>query len=262
MLCFAGAVILGFEQVTSGKLLLSVLPLLSRHYWFTVAYIALYLVSPFINKMLNSLTKREYTWLVIGGAVLLSAWTTFIYFSAGVMTGGHTGLLWFMYIYCVGGYLRKNREYIPKKRFCIIGAIAAIMVLMGYSLLQKKFAFLQNFPVLQDDSIVILLISLFLFAAFLNVSIKSAWCQKLIKAIAVGAFGVYLIQESCMVRQGLWERLIKPEQYADKWYLIPLALLVVVCLFAAAFIGHRLFELLYKLVKNCLEKRSRKATQK
>lgn len=247
--CFIIAIIFGLEKITSGRLLLSFMPLLSRHYWFTVAYLALYVASPFLNKMLHALNEQEYTILVVGGAMLLSVWTSVIYFSAGVLTGGNTGLLWFIYLYVLGGYIRLHPQRLPKTAGCITGIICITVLLLIYELLAGKIAFLKNFTLLEDDSIFELLLSVFIFVVFLRVQVQSSWWSKAIAWVGSCAFGVYLIQESCMIREWLWFRLVKPEQLAEQWCLIPVAFVVVICLFIAAIVGHKLFELLFALAE-------------
>ena len=215
--CFAVSTLCGFETVTSGKLMLSFLPFITRHYWFTVAYLALYIVSPLLNKLLNILTEKEYTRLVLWGAVLLSAWTTFVYFSAGVLTGGNTGLLWFMYLYAVGGYIRLYRHRVPGTGYSCILAAGVVFVLMLHSLLKDKIAVLGNFDLSASDSVFELILSVCLFVAFLGLqggnSIK---VRKLIGIVSGSSFGVYLLQESCMIRQWLWNELVQAGLYADK----------------------------------------------
>lgn len=247
VVCFAIAIAFGLEKITSGRLLLSFMPLLSRHYWFTVAYIALYAASPFLNKMLRALNEKEYTVLVVGGAILLSVWTSVIYFSTGVLTGGNTGLLWFIYLYIVGGFIRMHPQKLPKTAVCITGIAGITALLLIYELLADKIGFLNNFKPLEDDSIFELLLSVCIFAVFLRVKIQSSRWSKVIAWVGSCAFGVYLIQESCMLRQWLWLRLVKPGQLAQQWSLIPMAFGVVICLFITAIVGHKLFELLFGL---------------
>lgn len=245
VVCFGVSVVFRLEPVTSGKMMLSFLPLLTRHYWFTVAYLALYAVSPFLNKLLSALSEKEYTVLAVGGAVLLSLWTSVVYFSEGVLTGGNTGLLWFIYLYILGGYIKLYRHKFPKTGACLIATGILIVALLGYSFLSQKIGFMRNFAALEDDSIFELMLSVLLFLIFQGVSCNCTLWNKIITFIASCSFGVYLIQESCMLRQWLWYDLVKAGTIADQWYLIPVAVLVVVGLFLAAVAGHKIFELLY-----------------
>lgn len=244
VICFAVAVVFGLEKITAGKLLLSFAPIVSRHYWFTVAYLAVYAVSPFLNKMVGALSEKEYTGLIAGGALLLSAWTSLVFVSAGVVTGGSTGLLWFCYLYLVGGYFKKYPEKLPKKNICWLIVVLMTGILLVFSFMREKITLLDLFPLLEDDSITELLLSVALFGAFLQIRIKSGLFSKLVVSVAACSFGVYLIQESCMIRQWLWYSLVQGNTITDRWYLLPVGLLVALCLFVLAWIGHKIYKLL------------------
>ena len=140
--------------------LFAITPIISRHYWFSVAYIVLCLISPYLNKLLNAINRKEYIVLLIGGAVMFSAWTTFIYYSDGVVTGGHTGILWMIYLYAIGAFFALHP--INDKKYCLLSAIASvacIVILVVYQLFKEKIAFLNNFPLLSDDSFFSLILS-------------------------------------------------------------------------------------------------------
>ena len=63
VLSFAAAKIGGLP-LGKKDLLLLLLPVLSKRYWFVNAYLLLYLFSPFLNKMIHALTKKQFTLLV------------------------------------------------------------------------------------------------------------------------------------------------------------------------------------------------------
>ena len=44
----------------------SLTPVISKIYWFFSAYILLYLTTPYLVAMLNAITRKQFTWLVIG----------------------------------------------------------------------------------------------------------------------------------------------------------------------------------------------------
>lgn len=252
--CFAVAAIFGLEEITVGRVILSFAPVLSRHYWFTVAYLAMYLLSPYLNKLLLALTEKEYTRLVLGGAVLLSAWTTFVYFSAGVLTGGNTSLLWFIYLYILGGYINLHRHKLPNAKWCAIGAAALCVGLLAYSMLSSRISVLKNFDLLTDDSVLELALSVCIVLLFLEMRGKRKKLSNIITVIGGSAFGVYLIQESCFIREWLWYRLVNAQQYFDKWYLIPVGCIVVLCLFAIAVLCHFVYARLYKMIGKAIQK--------
>ena len=51
---------IGTETFTPQAMALSLIPIISGKYWFATNYVALYLLFPFINIVLNRLEKRQY----------------------------------------------------------------------------------------------------------------------------------------------------------------------------------------------------------
>ena len=98
LLLFVVGYIFKLEEVRTSYCFFSVLPILSRHYWFATAYVILYLCLPFLNKLVSVMTKKEYSTLLLGGAIIFSVWTTIVYFSKGALIGGGTGILWMIYL--------------------------------------------------------------------------------------------------------------------------------------------------------------------
>ena len=90
-LSFIGALILYLcNRIDITSLLKSLVPLYS--YWFINKYIAVLLLSPFINKVCNNITKRQYK-ILIASLLLLSS-QLFNLFPFGELYGNGLSLLW------------------------------------------------------------------------------------------------------------------------------------------------------------------------
>ncbi len=236
------------------NLIFAFFPFISRHYWFSVAYIALICVSPFLNKMIKSITEKEHRLLVVGGGILLSGWTTIVYFSQGVVTGGNRGLLWFIYLYIIGAYINIYREKVKLNGIRIGATILSFVVLLGYNFLLPKFPFLKNFPINTDDSLFSLILSVALFVLFLGVKINSKTIRNIIVAFATSSFGVYLIQENCMIRYYLWKDTVNASEYADSWLLFLVLILCFICLLLLSFVCEKAFSFVYDKCYMLVEK--------
>lgn len=238
--------------------LFAITPIISRHYWFSVAYIVLCLISPYLNKLLNAINRKEYIILLIGGAVIFSAWTTFIYYSDGAVTGGHTGILWMIYLYAIGGFFALHP--VDEKKCCVLSAIASvvcIVILVIYQLFKEKISFLNNFPLLSDDSFFSLVLSVSLFLLFKGIKFENKIFTKCIAQISSCSFGVYLIQENCMIRNWLWLEVVRANTMYNKWYLWGVMIGVIAVLFVMAF----LVNLIFKLIFNAIIKGNKKKNE-
>lgn len=245
VLFFIVGLILNFKRFSLSNLIFALLPFVSRHYWFSVTYIVLILVSPFLNKVIISITEKEHRLLVVGGGILLSGWTTIVYFSQGVVTGGNRGLLWFMYLYLIGAYINLYREKIKFNAINIIVTVFSFVVILAYNFLLPKLSFISNFPINTDDSVFSLILSVALFVAFLNIRINNKKIKEIVVALAASSFGVYLIQENCMIRYFLWQDTVNANKFADSILLFVVLLVCFVVLLAMSYCCEKIFSVIY-----------------
>lgn len=73
-------------------------------YWFVNKYVALILLSPFIQKVCTSITKKQYQ-ILLGSLLLLSS-TLFLIFPFGELFGNGFSLIWFITLFITSGYIR------------------------------------------------------------------------------------------------------------------------------------------------------------
>lgn len=264
LLLFILGCIFNLEEVRMAYYFFSVIPILSRHYWFATAYVILYLCSPFLNKLISVMTKKEYSTLLLGGAIIFSVWTTIIYFSEGALIGGGTGILWMIYLYLVGAYFNThqvNEEVLLK--FAWIISVLCLIGLVAYQILSEKLVFLSRFDIFGNNSLLPLLFSVSVFIIFKNINVKEGKASKYITGTAKCSFGVYLIQTHCMIYRWLWLDVVRGQLFFETWYLYPLFLLTVVVLFVLSFICEKIFKWIFSAIEKVVIsiKNSKKAIQ-
>lgn len=93
------------ELVTQARLEKAALPLVSGEYWFITNFVALMVVSPFLNLLFDRLSRRGKSRLAAIGFVTISVLPTLTTFNP---LG--SDLLWFFYLYLVGGWIRELME--------------------------------------------------------------------------------------------------------------------------------------------------------
>lgn len=208
-------------------------------WWFAKAYLVLYLIHPYINKFLNILQKKEYQRLIIFSTILWSVIPTLttIPFDSG-------SLIWFIYIYSLGFYLKKypiKFNLSPKKYIfiSIILFILTFMLVIVFKIIGTRISLVSKYSgsLFNIDKITTLLISLFLFMGFSSLRIKY---NKFINIVSSSTFGIYLLHECDYVRVYLWQTLFKNASYSDTLLLIPYSLMVI----AIVFVGCSVIELL------------------
>ena len=199
-------------------------------WWFAVAYLGLYLFHPYINRLLDTLDEEGYRKLLLLATLLLS----FIPTITGVSFDGGV-LIWFIYIYTLGGYLKKYPLKLkwPSYKFLLLSlllyTICFLPVIIFYIFNYKiTFATSYTIYIFSLTKFTTLLISLFLFLGFTKLNIKN---NKFINLISSTTFGIYLIHDCDYMRTFLWTKLFKNASYAMKPNLIPYSIVVILIVF-------------------------------
>ena len=91
------------EPVSQGNLLSIIFPFTKSQYWFVKAYLLLYILSPYINKFLKSITfQEEVTYLIV--------LTLLVGYMGGIMKEsdcGNRSVILFVYLYSIGSFIKK-----------------------------------------------------------------------------------------------------------------------------------------------------------
>jgi surface polysaccharide O-acyltransferase-like enzyme len=227
-------VFFGFGAVSFGfkTLLKNILPVSFSQWWFASTYFVLYLISPYLNKLLNTLDKKSYQRFL---ALLTFCWCIIPTFLS--VTWQSNELLWFIYLYSLAGYVRLHASESSVKGTTLIAVSSALAVLtflsaVVFDILGTKTAFFGRHATFFYDmqKIPVLLISLLMFVGFLKIDIGY---KPIINIISSATFGVYLIHDNKYVRQFLWETVFKNASFADSAVLIPYSVAVIAVVFAA-----------------------------
>lgn len=208
-------------------------PVTFGQWWFATTYFTLFLLSPYINRGLATLDKQQYRILL---ALMTFLWCLTPTFARQDGEGGE--FTWFVYLYCLAGYLRLYPEDLRlKTRTCLLLATGIMVLELCWAVL---FDYLGIFVpgahwiatrYFGMSQLPILVISVLLFWGFLNWDLGyHPW----INTLASAAFGVYLIHDSFYTREFLWKQLFRNAAFSQSPILIPYAagvilLVYVVC---------------------------------
>ena len=105
-------VVLGLKEVDIKGIIKSLFPIVTKQYWFINIYLVMYILSPFLNKLINNMNKKEYQKLLIILIICFSIISVFP--DAYTLDSSHGyGIIWFICLYLIAGYIRIYD--IPKK---------------------------------------------------------------------------------------------------------------------------------------------------
>jgi len=205
-------------------------PISLNVWWFASNYVILYLLSTTINKLLNTFDRAQYKTFLL--------FTTLIWTIIPALTTQNdfiNNLIWFFYMYCFSGYIRryslKDKNY---SGILFIG-ISILIYLLTFGFLvfcsyrgvkSKYFSYLSTrFYVM--NIIPVFASAAFLFLGFLKLNITS----KFINFVSATTFGIYLIHDGRFINIVIWEKIFKNNTYKESDYLIPYSIGVSLIVF-------------------------------
>ena len=222
----------GIEPITIHTLLQAFFPVITGTYWFVTTYLVLYLFSPFINIVLNSIKKEDHQKLVLVLTVffVILPSLNFTYF-----TDTGYSLYNFVFLYCVGAYIKKYDLSIKKLTYFLFGYfVCSFIILFGVTFFR---IFSETPQIFFSDPwnynfIFVELAAICLFMVFRQIKINS---QK-INAVAASVFGIYLISAHPFVIDILYSEVLHSADYRYSPLLIPYMLFSGICILVSCFI--------------------------
>lgn len=237
-------------------------PLLSKTWYFLSNYLIVLLLSPFLNKMLVSLSKKHYLYFMGIVFIVMSLWSTLAEIDGiknvisikkivdpymGKSLGG------FLLMYIIGGYLRLFVKQKPienrKPNFKYLGIFAALCVfdfVLAAIFPQYKPAFgmFNNPIVLAESAMLILFFRDFTFSS------------KFVNTVAGTTLGIYAIHENPYVRDWLWKVAnFSNKHLYDTLIYIPIVIITVLLVFAGCCVIELLRLKLFEFVGNKINSR-------
>jgi hypothetical protein len=208
--------LIGVDDFSIVSLASCFLPITTGRYWFLTIYVGMYLISPFLNILINAMNKQQHSLLNLLLFGLCSLWVSIHPSIPGMNSGGGWGLMWFIVLYITAAWFRLY--YRPNHKpmgwlfayLLIPFMIAVAQVVLGRLNIGILHSIVSNW--FRYDSSPVYLMTIFLFIGFLNIQIKHEKISALICRIAPLTFGVYLIHAHANVSPWSWEILNLPDK--------------------------------------------------
>ena len=186
------------ETRSKTNLLIAVLPIVGKQWWYISSYFALLFFMPFLNAAANHLSQQIYKKCLIMVLIGICCIDCVIPIDAFILSEGYS-TIWLMIVYLFGAYIRK---YDIRLRITALKSILGFFSMIILTFLSKiAITFLTNSIFGQTKhedifisyiSITILLAAVFLLLFCLNIRISNLGA-KLICFFSPVTLGVYLI---------------------------------------------------------------------
>lgn len=231
-------------------------PLTSRCWWYATAYMLLYLFSPYINRALHHLTRREYQGLLALQLTLYCLIPSVIGLMGNDTETGwyYNRFIWMIVLYCAAGYVRIHGLPKPAAGFGWKKWLAAHMAVWGlllcfmavwekYGAVLKSIVNIKATYFWTPNNLVMAALSFTLFFTFRGMDIG---VRPRINALASMTFGIYLTHGG---RSGgiWWNRIFHSPAYEGTALVFADMLLALITITATG--------ILVETVRQQLEKR-------
>ena len=232
------------------KFFINGFPIINGVYWFAPAYIIIYIFSPYINKMINALSQKEYKNLLITSLVLWSILPTIFGFFYGTTSSllFYSSLVGVFIMYLIGGYIRiYDLKFMNKKSIAFSFYLIFFLIELLAILIMWKLNFRNVYPLyfFDGNSILQVLISVSIFMFFKNINMKN---NATINYIASTTFGIYLFHDGIQIN--VWRYLFEPSRKLSLplKYAIPQILFFILIIFELGMCVDFIRQLLEKIV--------------
>ena len=201
------------------------MPITHNIYWFPTCYVGIYLLSPFLNKLINALGKEGCKKFLIFCTITLSIMPMILN-----MFFLLTELHWGIFFYVLGAYIKLyNFEFKNKKTgmlITILHPICMFILSVAIIMLNKKLGtHINKDKCICYYSIFSIIGSVGYFLTFKNMKIKQ---NRIINYFSKISFATYLLTDHQIYRRYLWFLDLKTEQMKNSQ--LPMFLLhVLIC---------------------------------
>lgn len=189
------SVLIDGEQISLKAIIGNMLPV----NYFVILYSVLYILSPYINVLLEKISKQDFKKLVLWLIGLFSIWTSLVDLLENIV--GHTfdglstvgaygsqygySIVNFVLLYFIGAYIRVNKIQL-KKRTAAILILVLLCVMFFVSLLEHKIGLAES--VWNYNNPLVIVMAALVLLLFMNFN----YCNRGINELAKGAFTCFL----------------------------------------------------------------------
>lgn len=184
----------------------NLMPISSGEYWFISAYFFIYLFSPFINKIIKALNKKELKTLLIAIAILSILPNVLNYGKFVNAYIGSAGIL--LYFYSIGAYIKLYKIDIlekisTSKCLLIFLSLYVLTFIIANLSVYATFEFIYSY-IVDNFSITAIATAIVIFYTFKKMKMNT---NGVVNYISSCCLATYLIHENPFCRDLLWRKI-------------------------------------------------------
>ncbi len=222
------AYLTGIGEITEKIFFRSVLPFRSTN-WFARVYLLLLFVYPVLNYFIKRMTQKRLEQFILIFGFLWTVIPIFSLYSLGNVR------ITTIYLYVIGAYIKmygvRCFGSLSRRISVVIVNVFVItisVILITY--LQKTKVFLcgREDALLSYNSIFLIVLSVAVFLIFKDMRIQY---NEYINKVAQTVFGIYLIHDSALTRNWIWNDIFRGYRFYESEYLLVYGILCSILVF-------------------------------
>ena len=175
----------------TGDVLMAVLWVPRYFNWYITCYLALLLLSGYVNDFCSRLDNKRFTKLLAVLFVLLSVLPMFVSATDVVLNKSGQCLMYFLYAYMIGRFVRLHKD-VMLSRWLTGGVVVAMVLIMWLKgIASMKVGVLSQIPLTSNYSPTILIASVAALYLFKSFNIQS----RFINYISASVLAAYLLDQ-------------------------------------------------------------------
>lgn len=246
---FFASIWIGINTFRISGLVKSILPIIFGYRWFIKAYIILYLLIPYINRLIHSISKRQLEILIILLLILFSLWP-FCLPNPPIDDYGF-GFTNFIVIYIIAAYLKIYANQVSLlvcfTTFIICSFAIWGIVVSNFSL--PLFNTMRIMAIAHNSPIKLVAC----FSLFLTFT-KWTWNSKTINTLASSAFAVYIIHGDFNIMDYVFTNMFDGGKYQHDFEWFAHMSIVITLIYLGCFCMDFLANCIYKTINAALDR--------
>lgn len=245
--------ITNLQRINISSIINTIFPITTQVWWFMSIFLILYILTPYLNKLLSNLDFTEYTNLLVILIIVFVLWPSLIIKFKPLDTTGGFSLYNFIVLYIVGAYINKfyKCKKFNKKKLVILYTFSTITLWLLNVIISQFKGY--NYNIYNYNFILVFISCVSVFLIFKEIEIQS----KVINKFSTLTLGIYLIHDHPYVRSYIYNALDYKE-YFDGINFFMYTIYIVILIYTVSSIIEYfrqcifkfMYEYQYKLIRN------------
>ena len=217
--------------------------------WFVVLYCVLYVVSPYINIIINNLNKKQYIVLLV---ILFSIFSIYVSFTdllqsilgynlIGISPIGLYGSQWgytivnFIFMYFIAGFIRRFEIEFKNWKLILVISISTLIITL--------WTYIDTVTACSYSNPFVIIVAVTMFLLFKNISMKN----KFINILSRASFIVYLTHLYLM-------SIVRKITINSIWRVLCVEFIVPIVIYLVGFLCYLIYSLIFGNLMKSLSK--------